>query len=76
MPEFSLTGTVEEIRQHGLAQIENLREKQETLSSLQVHPSVVPASHKAKFPSTNNPHFISRQLFRRLRRRARRLRKN
>lgn len=35
--EFSLTQAVEEVRQHGFAQIEKLGEKQKTLSSLQVH---------------------------------------
>lgn len=48
MPEFSLTRAVEEIRQHGFAQMENLREKQRTLSSLQVHISLLSASHEAK----------------------------
>ena len=47
MPEFSLTQAVEEIRQQGSAQIENLRENQKTLSSLQVHALLVLALHKA-----------------------------
>lgn len=48
MSEFSLNQAVEEIRQHGFVQIETLREKQKTLSSLQVHISLVSASRKAR----------------------------
>lgn len=48
MPEFSLTRAVEEIRQHGFAQIESLSEKQKTLSSLQVHVGPPAASRSRK----------------------------
>lgn len=70
-PEFSLTQTVEEMRQHGFAQMENAREKQKSLSSLQVHISLLLASHIPIISINRNHHFIPRQIFQSLRRRAR-----
>lgn len=68
--EFSLTQTMEEMRQHGFAQMENVREKQKSLNSLQVHISLLLASD-IPIISNRNHHFIPRQIFRRSRRRAR-----
>lgn len=36
-PDYSLTKAVEDVSQHGYAQTEALKEKQKTLSTLQVH---------------------------------------
>lgn len=53
---------MEEIRQHGFAQIENLREKQKTLSTLQVHLSPLLASPSPNIPNMNNLHFQANLL--------------